>query len=650
MNKEDLIKLKEKISKLTEQEQKLRDLHLRKLANGELQGPPVGYPSIDKPWLKYYSEFEVTSDVSHKRMYEEFKENCKKYSDNVAIEYFGNKITYNELLEKTEEVAKSLIKDGIKAGDKVTVSMPYLPETIYTIYALNKIGAVVNMVDPRINSELMTRYINNSNSDYVIIIDKIEKKILNIKDKTNLRKVISVSPMNSMGNIILKIAARFKKSDFTKWSEFIVKNGEEIETVPFKENELAVIEYTSGTSGEPKGVMLSNEAFNSLSYFQSQSCKMKVGSKFLLIMPPFIAYGLVIGMHNMLGQGQHLIMIPNFTLDKAPKMLPKLINKHHPNWIMGVPNFLQILMNYKKDLSCLDGIIIGGDHLETKIEENARKFLTSRGSKAKIYKGWGMTELASCGSFTKIDAVNNVGSVGIPLSKNNIKILPKKNEEEKDYNIDNLELTYGEEGVLFMSSPALTLGYYNNEKATNDVIYIDSSGTKWMNTGDIFRIANDGSMYFNRREKRVVVRPDGHNIPTDQIEKIGSSFEEVENSVVVGTPCQKYEHGHYASLCISLNDKNMSSEKIEKLLRDIENKCNEELQPRDRAKYYIVINEIPYTMNAKVDYDGLMKEVNQKIKEQKINEDSKETFYIILDKINNKKQNDNIKRRIRKRK
>ena len=141
-----------------------------------------------------------------------------------------------------------------------------------------------------------------------------------------------------------------------------------------------------------------------------------------------------------------------------------------------------------------------------------------------------------------------------------------------------------------------------------------------------------------------------NNIPTDQIEKIGSSFEEVENSVVVGTPCQKYEHGHYASLCISLNDKNMSSEKIEKLLRDIENKCNEELQPRDRAKYYIVINEIPYTMNAKVDYDGLMKEVNQKIKEQKINEDSKETFYIILDKINNKKQNDNIKRRIRKRK
>ena len=643
MTREQLIELRKKISELSEEDKKLRNLYLRGLANGEIQGPPVGYPSIDMPWLADYTEEDIMSDIKPRRMYEEFKENCLKFSDLVAVEYFENKITYRELLENADIVADSLVKDGVKKGDRVTVSMPYLPETIYTIYALNKIGAVVNMVDPRINSELVTRYVNTAHSDYAIIIDKAEKKFEKIMSNTNLRKVISVNPMNSMGNSVLRLASRFKKSSFTKWNDFITKERINIDSAHFVENELAVIEYTSGTSGEPKGVMLSNESFNALSLFQFQSCKMEPGKKFLLIMPPFIAYGLVIGMHNMLGQGQHLLMIPNFTLDKAHKMLPKLIDKHHPNCIMGVPNFLQILMNYKKDLSFLDGIIIGGDHLESQIEKDGREFLASRGSKAQIYKGWGMTELASCGSFTKMGGTNNIGSVGIPLSKNNIKILPKKSDDSEDYNIDDMELSYGEEGILFMCSPALTLGYYENQKATDRVIYTDGTGIKWMNTGDIFKVEQDGSMYFNRREKRVVVRPDGHNIPTEQIETIASSFDEVANSVVIGTPCDKYKHGEYATVCVTLKDKNMTQKEMEQILYNMEKMCKKELQPRDRAKYFMIVEKLPYTMNAKVDYDKLVQEVNLKIKDMKIDEDSRDAFYIIDDSLISKK-------RVRKRK
>lgn len=629
MTKEQLIEYKKKLSELSDKEKKERDLHLRKLAKGEIQGPPVGYPSIDKPWLSSYSEEDIKSDILPRKMYEEFRENCEKHFNLIAVEYFENKLTYGQILENTDIVADSFIKDGVKKGDIVTVSMPYLPETIYVIYALNKIGAVVNMIDPRINAELITKYVNNAHSDYAVIVSNAEDKFEQIIEDTNLRKVVSVSPMNSMKNKILKYYSGIKGSKFTKWNDFITKERIYSKTATFVQDELAVIEYTSGTSGNPKGVMLSNEAFNSLCHFQSQSCKMKIGGKFLLIMPPFIAYGLVIGMHNMLGQGQHLLMIPKFTLDKAPKMLPELINKYKPNWIMGVPNFLQILMNYNKDLSFLEGIIIGGDHLDPQIEKDGRDFLMSRKSNAKIYKGWGMTELASCGSFTKIDATNNIGSVGIPLSKNNIKVLPMRTNLNEDYEINDLELTYDEEGVLFMSSPAITLGYYGNKEATDKVIYTDLAGTKWVNTGDIFRISKDGSMYFNRREKRVVVRPDGHNIPTDQIEKIGSSFDRIENSVVIGTPCQKYEHGHYATLCVTVKNKDMDRAELEQLLFDIDKKCSEELQPRDRPKYLVIVNEIPYTMNAKIDYDRLMKEVNKKIKNMEINEDSKQTFYIV---------------------
>ena len=637
MKKEDLIKLKDKINKLSFEEGKLRDLYLKKIANGEMYGPMIGYASIDKPWLGEYEDSDILSTINDRSMYQDLVEYSKNNMDDIAIEYFGNKITYRELINNIEITAASLVRDGVKEKDKVSVSMPYLPETIYTIYALNKIGAVVNMIDPRINSQLITEYINKADSKYAIVIDKIEKKMKKILPSVNLEKVVSVSPMLSHGNPIIRFFSKFKKSIFTKWNKFIDKDAPKVQTVNTKGEDLAVIEYTSGTSGDPKGVMLANKSFVGLAHFQHESLKNSVGDKFLLIMPPFIAYGLVIGMHDMLCQGQHLLMIPNFTLDKAPKMLSKLIDKYHPEYIMGVPNFLTILMNYKKDLSFLKGMIIGGDHLDAEIERQARNFLLARNSKAQICKGWGMTEIASCGTFTKTDGMNNIGSVGIPLSKNNVKILKAIKDDNARYDIDEVELGYNEEGTLFINSPTMTLGYYKKEDATNKVMYVDSQGEKWINTGDIFSISQDGSLYFKGREKRVVVRPDGHNIPSNQIESISNAFDVVGNSIVVGIPSKHYAHGSMAAICISLKKELQDCEK-EELLKNIEKSCKEHLQPRDRAKYYVIVDSIPYTSNGKVDYIKLTNDVNKKIDELIEDETLQESYHIVTSSMNNVKK------------
>lgn len=610
----------------------IRDLYLRTYLTGERLGPLTGKPSIDRPWLINYSEEEIATRIPKRRLYRDLIESSKNNLSNIAIEYYGNKITYEELIKNIEITASSLKIKGIKKGDVVSVSMPYLPETIYTIYALNKIGAIVNMIDPRINDDLIFDYMKNANSRNIIMIDKIESKINNlILRGLELDNVISVSPTNSMGNIILRKIGKHKKNkyNFIKWNKFFNPDGDYVKEEPFEENALAVIEYTSGTSGKPKGVKLSNETFNALSYFQKQSLLNEVGDKFLLIMPPFIAYGLVIGMHNMLCQGQHLLMIPSFTLDKAPKMLGKLINKYHPNYIMGVPNFLLVLMKYKKNLSFLKGIIIGGDHLDKEIEKRAREYLKNHDSNAKVLKGWGMTEIASCGTFTKNDVKNNLGSVGIPLSKNVVKVLPRKNDENVRYNIDDEELYYNEEGILFISSPSMTLGYFKNEEASNKIIYTDKDGNKWVNTGDIFKISNDGSLYFCGREKRVVVRPDGHNIPSNQIESIASLHYNVETAVVVGTKSRKYAHGSVATLCIVLKDNNLDLTTKENILSEIENKCRESLQPRDRAKYYFILDSIPYAMNGKIDYRLLTDYVNELIDKSNIDEDTRKSFYLV---------------------
>lgn len=610
----------------------VRDLYLRTYLSGERCGPLTNKPSIDRPWLINYSEEEISKRIPKRRLYSDLILSNRDNLDGIAVSYYGNDIIYRDLISNIEKAASSFVSMGIKKGDVVSVSMPYLPETIYTIYGLNKIGAIVNMIDPRINGELIEEYMREANSRNIVMIDKIEDKINSIMKKgLEIDNVISVSPYNSMGNYFIRKFGSLKKSKYgyMSWNKFISRGNGIVKEEEFSPAELAVIEYTSGTSGKPKGVMLSNETFNALAYFQKQSLLNQVGDKFLLIMPPFIAYGLVIGMHDMLCQGQRLIMIPNFTLDKAPSMLGELIDKYHPNYIMGVPNFLTILMDYDKDLSFLKGVIIGGDHLDKEIERKAREFFRLCDSGAKVLKGWGMTEIASCGSFTKTDIENHLGSVGIPLSKNVVKILPRLNDENDRYDIDGEELSYDEEGVMFISSPSQTLGYFKNKEATDRIVYVDKNGKSWINTGDIFKVSKDGYLYFCNREKRVVVRPDGHNIPSNQIESIASSHCGVESAIVVGVKSRKYAHGSLACLCVTPKDKGLSSEEYEKILSEISYKCNEMLQPRDRAKFIVMLDKIGLTMNGKTDFNSLTEEINKYITEINIDEDERDVFCLV---------------------
>ena len=183
----------------------------------------------------------------------------------------------------------------------------------------------------------------------------------------------------------------------------------------------------------------------------------------------------------------------------------------------------------------------------------------------------------------------------------------------------------------------MTLGYYKNEEATNKIVYTDNQGNKWINTGDIFSISSDGSLYFKGREKRIVVRPDGHNIPSNQIESISNSFTEIKNSVVVGIPSKSYAHGSMAAVCISLKNELSQNEK-EELLKEIEKKSKKNLQPRDRAKYYVIIEDIPYTSNGKVDYIKLTEYVDNEINKLSIDENAQEAYHIITNNKNDTKK------------
>ena len=198
MTIDSLKEYKEKLNKLTEKEEKLRNIYLSKLANGEIQGPLTEYPNLNKPWLKNYSEDEINMEIPKKTMYELLIDSSKSNLKKTALVYFNNKITFEQVIKKIDDCAKALKNMGVKENEIVTICMPSTPETIYLIYALNKIGAVANLIDPRMNVESLKYFLNEVKSTKLFTIDLCNSKFDEIKDECNLENIVSISVADSM--------------------------------------------------------------------------------------------------------------------------------------------------------------------------------------------------------------------------------------------------------------------------------------------------------------------------------------------------------------------------------------------------------------------------------------------------------------------
>ncbi len=620
MDKNDILEYKKKISKLNETQKKIREIELRELAKGEKQGPLTGYPSIDKVWLKHYSYSECNTTFLKMNMKQLlFSKNINNL-DNIAINYYGNKISYKELFNNIENAKKSFKELGVKAGDVVSIAAPFIPETIYSIYAINALGGVVNLVDPRVPSEKFLNYFKGSNTKFLVAFNACIKKIKEIEKESNIEKTILISSSNSLPNP-LKIIATIKektknnvklnKDKYLSWNNFLKlgKNKSYVMDNEYEENKPAIIVYTSGTSGEPKGAISSNESFNNIAISQDISLRLKtkLGDKFLLIMPPFIAYGIAIGMHGQLCRGQELIMVPSFNIDNEKQMLGDLVKKYKPQTIMGVPAFMSDLTLHPKmqnmDLSFLKTVIVGGDSMIPSAEERVNEFLKSRNSEARICKGWGLTEVNSAFSYTKDIETNEIGSVGIPLVGNDIMVVKPNSSDNIDF--DNLEeLTYDQTGELFINSKSVILDYLNNEEESKNVFFTSKdTNEKWIRTKDLGRVTKDGLIYIDGRMKRIIIRPDGHNISPFAIESIINKNEKVKACAVVGKSYNENEHGSYAVAYIELKKEFLEQQK--EILMELKKEVEKKLPPRDIASEYKVIDEIPLTNIGKVDYKSL---------------------------------------------
>lgn len=612
---------KEEINQLSKEEARKRYIYLRKLANGELQGPPVGYPSIDKPWLKYYPEELISFELPNKTIYEYAFEANVDNMDNIALEFMGNKIKYKEFFEKIAETEKAFRKIGIKKGDTVSFCTATMPETFYSFYALNKIGAIANMIDPRTNVSSIKSFIEDANSKMIVFIDIAYPKMVSIINELNIENIMSLSVADSLPTH-LKIAYKTKElveninkkkqpvnKKIIDWKTFI-KNGKNYsfvsEDLGDKLSLPSGIVYTSGTTGVPKGSVMNNKNFLSMVY-QNHAANMGWDKNdiFLGIMPPFIAYGLVCGFSLPICNGMQIDIIPKFEADK----FDEYIIKHRPNHIMGVPAYLDSLTKSEKlenrDLSFIKTAIVGGDKLVISSEKRINEFLSSHGSKATVSKGYGMTEMSSNAVYTVNSDSNKVGSVGIPLVENYFKIIDDNGNE----------VGYDEIGEVCLGGPTLIDGYLNKPEENKKVFKIED-GQRWVHTGDNAYMSKDGLVYFQDRLKRIIVRSDGHNVWPSKIEQIIEENPHVKQCCVTGVKDPNVENGEVPTAFIVLNEGSLDI--VEEIIQEINNVSLTKLPERDIALEYYVQDELPLTPVGKIDYLKLSQGGTKNSKARKI--------------------------------
>ena len=583
----------------------------------------------DYPWYDFYGDVPHHLEYPKGSMVDVLMDTVLKYPELDAIEYFNNKYTYKEVMDKVIECAKSLKTIGVKEGDVVSICMPNTPEALFMFYAVNMVGAVSNMIHPLSSEKEIEFFLNKTKSKFIMTIDIDYKKVINIINNTSVNKVIVSSAGYSLKGLkktmysifntdvtkaIKKIKQVFLKAfqnrDVMSYKKFIQKghNYYEDYTVPRKDSDLAVILYSGGTSGTPKGIMLSNLSFNALAYQAHEMCDpAKEGDSILCIMPIFHGFGLGVCIHTCLHIGMKCILVPTF---KAKKLV-ELIRKTKPNFLVGVPTLFEALYNNNNlkegDFSSINCIVSGGDIMD---EENLVKYndmFKKYGSSAKIRVGYGLTEACAATCLTPTD-MHKSGSIGIPFPDMVYKIVEIGTTKETKPM---------EDGEICISGPTVMMGYLDDEKETNDALKVHKDGKLWLHTGDIGCIDKDGFVYFKSRLKRIIISS-GYNIYPSYIEGIINKHEYVSTSTVVAVP-DKYR-GQIAKAFVVLKKEVKLDENVEKEIKDY---CKKYIAKYAMPRIFEFRKELPKTLVGKIAYTVLEEE--EKLKERIIpNKDEKE--------------------------
>lgn len=554
---------------------------------------------IERAKYGYIDKLPKNIEYFEGGLYDAVYESSCKWPHNIAVEYYDTQITYKELIKKINKVAAALKALGAKKGEHITVCMPNTPEAVYMFYAINEIGAVANMVHPLSSEKEIEGYLNQAHSRIMLCIDIAYPKVEAIIKNTDLEQVVVVSATKSMDFLVQAIyrLTKGRKNHIKKsqhvipWGRFLAKASRYVGNPHARvaSEDAAIIMYSGGTTGKPKGIVLSNLNLNA----QALGAKylvpelLKTEYSFSAFLPIFHAFGLGCCIHMPLYFGARTVLNPQFNAKKFKKYL----KKHKINILVGVPAVFEHLMRLKvgkDELKNLKFVVSGGDIISMSSKERFNDFLRSHGSKALIENGYGLTEASGGFIFSPRGIAEEPDTIGYPIPNNEVIILDLKTKREADL---------GDDGEILVRGLSVMKGYLNQPKETK-AAFITVKGKKYLRTGDIGYIDQRGVVHFRSRLKRMIIS-NGYNVYPANIEDATLKSRYVESCAAIGV--EDRVRGEKIVIFVVLKDP--SSERPAR--RDLGLIYRKYLARYEIPREIRFISELPKTKLAKVDFKAL---------------------------------------------
>ena len=556
-------------------------------------------------WYKEYDRLNIPHTLEYPKgsMYDMVYETSLKYPDNIAYTYYKNLFTYRKLIENIDLCANSLLEYGIKPGDIISICMPNTPEAITLVYAANKIGAIANMIHPLSSANEIIDMVTESKSKILLIVDLLWDKI---KDKINKKyksDIIIASVNHSMDvltSLGYKVTQGWKISKIQydnriiPWSSFVAIGKRSRKTVSFKgtEDTPAVILHSGGTTGTPKGIVLSNLNVNAVAMEETVVCSVITPKTTILaIMPIFHGFGLITSIHIPFINGATAIILPAVN----PKKFAETVKKYRPNIIGGVPSLYETFINdrsiRKADLSFIDCAMCGGDYLTAALKAKVDSFFSSHKCRCKLRAAYGMTECGS-GVIMMPNDTDIVDGVGIPVPDCEIMITEPNSQ---------IPLPNNTIGEICIHAKSVMLEYLNNAKETESILQMHDDKKLWLHTGDLGFINDRGYVYYTQRLKRMIIS-NGYNIYPSQIEKVIERHSDVVTCTVVGIshPVKVQVPKAFIVLKEGVKVTNKIKNEIKKL-------CIDNISAYAIPTSFVYKKSLPTTKMGKVDYKTLEK-------------------------------------------
>jgi long-chain acyl-CoA synthetase len=554
----------------------------------------------DRPWLRYYGKVPANLAYPDVTLYEALAATARRVPEAIAWDFFGSQSTYAQLLAEIDRCAAALAAEGLREGERFLISMPTTPQGVIAFYAANRLGALPALIHPLSTAPEITHFLDVTGARMALTLDAFYGPLAAATPKEPLTRIVIacipeyLSPLKRLGFWMTKgrkMPAVPADPRVRMWGPLLEAMDGEAPRGAAKTGDPAAILFSGGTTGLPKGIVLSNRNFIAEGQQAAAWCGLGENDAILAILPIFHGFGLGVCVNAAFMAGGKSILVPQF----SAQIVAKLLRTERPNVLVGVPTLFDALTKDPSlagaDLSCLTACFCGADTLPRAVKERFEALVEKGGGRVKLLEGYGLTEAVSGIMATPVAEYRD-GSIGIPFPDMLAQIATTGTTDEAPV---------GEEGEICIAGPAVMLGYLDDPEATAQALRVHADGRTWLHTGDLGRMDADGFFYFSVRSKRMI-KSSGFNVYPAQVEAVLREHAAVADACVIGVPDPAQIERVKA--CVVLRDSAQAGPALEQALIA---HCRERLIKWSCPREVEFIAALPLTKVGKVDYRELVR-------------------------------------------